>query len=206
MGGEHPLSAAATLLSAYTQVASLHPLSAHVLLLCTFLYADDIPEEMIKVALTSLDGGGPSADSSYVLDEVLFFLRRFSLIYQQSGTQSFHIHHLVQVVLRESLGQVEHQQWMERTVQVVNTTFPQDAVTDGLVYDRYIPHVQTCHRFTEQAIRPIPEAAHLFEKAGKYLLKLGRSDEAQQLLVHASTLQKALYEPGSSDSTDTCGS
>ncbi len=192
MGADHPLSAAATLLLAYQQVESLHPLASQVLLFCTFLYPDDIPEEIIKVALPYLDDSGPSADTSYTLDKVFLFLRSFSLIYRQVGTQSFRIHHVVQVVLRESIGQIAFQQWMERTIRVVNATFPEDAQTYGPIYDRYIPHVQTCHYLTEQAIRPIPEAARLFEKAGRYLLKRGRSIEAQQFLAHASTLQKIL--------------
>lgn len=195
MGGDHPLSAAATLLLAYKQVERLHPLSAQVLLLCTFLYADDIPGEIIKAALSYLDGGGPSAAASYQLDEVFLFLHSFSLIYRQVGTQAFRIHHLVQVVLRESIEQIALQQWMERTIQVVNTVFPEDAEVYGPIYDRYIPHVQACYLLTEQAIRPIPEAVHLFEKAGSYLLKRGRSVEAQHLLLHASTIQKVLYEP-----------
>jgi len=100
------------------------------------------------------------------------------------------------------MGQTAQRQWMERTIHVVNTAFPEEAEAQGPAYDRYIPHVQACHRLIEQAAILIPEAAHLLEKAGSYLLKRGRSIEAKQLLTHAFAIQQALSGPTSPESAN----
>lgn len=94
----------------------------------------------------------------------------------------------------------EVHQWLERAVQTLNAIFPEEVFTPWPLYERYIPHIQTCLMLGEQAGIVIPEMAQLLQKTGSYVLKRGRSAEAMQFLQRAFAIQEALSGPDSPES------
>lgn len=198
MGEDHPRSVVATLCLSYEQVAHLNPVAAEILRLCSFLHPDHIPEEIITAGISSLGTDRLSApDNSYHLDEAFMTLRSFSLVSRHTETHAFSLHHLVQVVIRDTLNSIEGHQWLVRAIQTVDAVFPKEGFAPWAMYERYIPHVQACILLGEQEGIVIPEMAQVLEKAGNYLLRRGRSLEAMQFLQHALAIQEALLGPDS---------
>lgn len=201
VGKDHPRSVAATLLLSYEQVARLNPVAMEVLRLCSFLHPDYIPEEIITAGISSLGVDMPSASTaSYQLDEVFVTLRSFSLVIRHAETHAFSLHHLVQVVIRDTMESTAVHQWLARAVQAINAVFPEEGFAPWTMYERYIPHVQTCILLGEQAGIVIPEMAQMLEKTGNYVLKRGRSLEAMQFLQRAFAIHEALSGPDSPES------
>ncbi len=172
MGENHPHSVVATLRLSYEQVAHLSPVAMEVLRLCAFLHPDHIPEEIIMAAIPSLGVDMQFALArSYQLDEIFVTLRSFSLVSRHTEKRSFSLHRLLQVVIRDTMESTVVHQWLERAIQAVNAVFLEEAFTPWSMYERYIPHVQTCLLLGEQAGIVIPEMAQLLQKTRSYVLK-----------------------------------
>ncbi len=198
VGEDHPRSVLATLRLSYEQVAHLNPVATEILRLCSFLHPDHIPEEIITAGISSLGIDTlTSPDNSYHLDEAFMTLRSFSLVSRHAETHAFSLHHLVQVVIRDILDSTEGHQWLVRAIQTVDAVFPEEGFAPWAMYERYIPHVQTCILLGEQEGIVIPEMAQVLEKTGNYLLRRGRSLESMQFLQHALAIQEALLGPDS---------
>lgn len=201
VGADHPRSVVATLRLSYEQVARLNPMAVEVLHLCAFLHSDHIPEEIITAGISSLGTDRQSAPAdAYQLNEVFVTLRSFSLVSRHAEAHAFSLHRLVQVVVRDTMEPTVVHQWLARAVQAVNAVFPEEGFAPWLIYERYIPHVQTCTLLGEQARMVIPEMAQVLQKTGSYVLKRGRSLEAIQFLQRAFVIQEALSGPDSPES------
>jgi len=202
LGGDHPNSMMETLKLSFEQLEHRSPAAAEVLRLCAFLHPDDIPEELIHAGLPYL--GKPLDDNGYQLDQAFIALRSLSLVARQPETHSLRIHSLVQAVLRESMEPSVTRLWMERAVRTVNAVFPDEENAHWPQYDRYIPHVRACQHLIEEAGLSFPEAVLLLQKAGSYMLKRGRAEEAKHFLSQALAIQQTLYGPDSPEYAKTC--
>lgn len=160
---DHPQSVMRTLSLAYEQVASADPVAAELLCLCAFLHPDAIPEELIEIAAPHLKPTLQPIDS-YQLNQAIATLRTYSLINRRTEAHTLSVHRLVQVVLRERMDSITCQQWIERTVHIVNKAFSLDS--EARACQLYLAHIEFCAHLIEQWNLVIPEAEQLLQRAG----------------------------------------
>ncbi len=121
VNANHPRSMNATLSLSFERIKQATPAAMDFLQLCTFLYPDVIPEEMITGGASHLPPllrDVVSDPPKY--DAMIAELRRYSLLYRNLDTKTFSIHRLVQAVLRDSMDEALQRQWAKRAVQIVS--------------------------------------------------------------------------------------
>jgi tetratricopeptide (TPR) repeat protein len=194
--GTHPASIAATLSLVYERVERAHPAAAELLCLCAFLYADEIPEELIVEGAAHLGPVlQPVAADPYQLDQAIAALRTFSLVQRQPETHMLSVHRLVQAVLKEQLEPASMRLWAERAVRAVHAAFPQVEFAAWPRCECYVPHAQVCRLLIDQVGIHTAEAAQVLQKAGAYLRDRGRYAEAKPFLEQALAIQEQQPEP-----------
>jgi len=100
----HPESVATTFSLSFQNVEQANPAAADLLRLFAFLSPDDIPEELIKEGSQGLNASLQRiATDPFELDEAVVLLRRYSLIHRNPDTQTFTIHRLVQIVIKDMM-------------------------------------------------------------------------------------------------------
>ena len=117
---DHPLPVATTWKLSFEQVEQANAAAADLLRVCAFLAPDAIPESIIIEGASHL---GPhlatvGADS-YLLNQAIGALRRYSLVRRNPATKTLTIHRLVQAVLKDQMEEASRRQWAERTVRAV---------------------------------------------------------------------------------------
>ncbi|HEU5377618.1 MAG TPA: helix-turn-helix transcriptional regulator [Ktedonobacteraceae bacterium] len=149
---DHPLSVSATFSLPYKKLEQSHPVAFELLSLCTFLYSDAIPEEIIFQALLEPDPTPQQKESkSLLFDETLSILRRLSLISRDPNTKMLSIHRLVQTVLKAGMGQQEQRKWAERVVHLLNRVLlTTDLSPVQRASQRYFLQIQTCMALISQ--------------------------------------------------------
>jgi len=195
---DHPESAYNTILLSFERVEEASPIAANLMKLCTFLYPDVIPGEVISEGFLDLDPNlNLIATDSLALDEAVGVLRRFSLIHRNVNSQVFSIHRLIQVILKDQLNGDEQRQWAVRAVKAINSVFPNVSFETLLRCETYIPQAQACATLIEQWSMTFVEAVHLLRRTGHYLLLRGQYSEAEPLFHQARIIleQTLDHEP-----------
>lgn len=180
----------------FQQVEQQSLAAADVLRLCAFLAPDAIPEELLTRGAAELGAvPGAGASDSFKLNEALGVLRRYSLVGRNNSTNMLSIHRLVQAVIKESMDEQTRSFWAERTVRVVNATFPDaDHGTDA-THQHYLPHVQECAMLIKQYHLHFPEAARLLYQAGAFLCFHGFHPQSQSLHQQALAIREQMFGP-----------
>jgi hypothetical protein len=117
----------ATVWAVSLEAAEESPISLFLLRLSAFLAPEHIPLDLLAAFLSqlkrertlSLPDGDPVA-----LDEVLEPLIRYSLARRHENDQTFSVHRLTQVVIRDSLGNEAERDWARIAVLVIDGLFP----------------------------------------------------------------------------------
>lgn len=186
---DYPLTVANTWALSFTQVEQANPAAAELLRLCSFLHPDAIPEAMLSEGARELGPVlQPVASDSFLLNEAIQVLRRYSLIKRDPEERVLNVHRLVQVVLKENLDQEAKQQWAVRTVRVVNAAFPKASFHAWMRCERYLPHVQACAELIEEHRLNFSEGARLLQQAGVYQRERGIYGQAEAFLRRALTI------------------
>lgn len=192
-GENHPASVTTTVQLAVDQIGREHPAAPDLLRLCTFLYPEAIPEELLVVGAPHLGAElAPIVADPYQFDLALAAIRSASLVTRHPETKTLSLHRLVQEVLRDQMEPAETHLWGERIVRMLNATFPNVTFEVWTQCERYITHVLACLPLLEQTGNAFPEASELLFKAGSYLLARGRLGEASPLLEQAVRLTQRL--------------
>ncbi len=190
MGGDHPQSVSITLSFCFEKVKSAHPAAGELLILCAFLAADIIPEEIFT------EGGSelgpilqPVTIDPLLLNDALAILRKYSLLSRNPETKTFTIHRLVQAVLKGRMNEEAQYQWAERTVRAVNKAFPDIGQASQWPRCQYfLSHAQICAMLIEQHQMLSLDAGQLLYKAGMYLRELGLYAQAEEQLSKSHVL------------------
>jgi len=186
---DYPESVATTWSLSFEKVAQANPAAAKLLHLCSCLYPDAIPEEIITAGSPDLGPVlQPVAADPLQLDNALKELRRFSLLYRQADDQTVTIHRLVQAVLQEGMDRDAQHLWAERAVRAVYEAFPAIEVATWSRCQRLISHAQVCAKLIDQWEMVFPEAAYLLNQAGYYLGERARYKEAEALHEQAQAI------------------
>ncbi|GHO45930.1 FxSxx-COOH system tetratricopeptide repeat protein [Ktedonospora formicarum] len=197
---DHPHSVSATFLLAHERLEQEQNRAAELLRVCSFLHAEDIPEELFEVGAHHL---GPNL-ASIVTDPVAFdltlaALRNLSLIQRHSQTQTLSLHRLVQVVLREQMDANEVRLWRKRVIYMVNAAFPKPNLPVWQQCERYLTQALACVSLIEGLEEDLLVSSELLHKIGAYLFQRGIFEEAEPLLAKAVVLEERRYgldQPG----------
>ncbi|MCG2727954.1 MAG: tetratricopeptide repeat protein [Candidatus Methanoperedenaceae archaeon] len=127
------------------------------------------------------------------LDELLLPLTRYSLITRDASAYS--IHRLVQVVIRNRIGEDAERVWAERTVKAINRAFPDVEFSNWHLCERLIPHAQAGAELIRKYGFEFEEAARLLNQAGSYQFERAFYSEAEPMYRRALEIrEKSLGE------------
>ncbi|HTK07065.1 MAG TPA: FxSxx-COOH system tetratricopeptide repeat protein [Ktedonobacteraceae bacterium] len=192
--GEHPASIAATLRLSVEYVAQHQPAAEDLLRVCAFLHAEAIPEELFREGASHLGPIlGAVATDAYQFDLVLAALRSASLVTRSPETQTLSVHRLVQAVLQDQMDPAKRRLWSERVVRIVNAIFPDGDFGTWEQCERYLLQAHSVASLSTWIDEALPEMGELLTKAGRYLMRRGRFEDAAPLLSRAVTLGEQHY-------------
>lgn len=200
---DSPASAVATWQPSFKSVVAIwqpsfqraeqkNPAAAEILRLCAWLSAESIPKKLLVEGATYLGPLlGPVASNLHSLNEAIKILKGYSLVNCDPEREALSLHHLVQTVLQDFMGNEMSKQWRERAVKAVSASFPnpEDASLWAMC-EEWMPHALLCAIWIEQDHMIFPEATHLLTLAGLYLRERARYEEARPLLEHVLTIDK----------------
>jgi tetratricopeptide (TPR) repeat protein len=191
---DHPEPVATTWSLSFEKVEQQSPAAADLLRLCAFLEPSAIPEEILTVG----DGGlGPALDQAVSdtvgLDEAYRELRKFSLLRRDQQAKLLTLHRLVQAVLLENMDDKAQRQWAERALRAVSRAFPDsEDVAQWPRAERCLPQAHACLTLLDEEGLVSLEAAHLFNKAGLFLLEHAQYSAAELFLQKAVGVRTVL--------------
>lgn len=191
---DHPEPVATTWSLSFEKVEQRSPLAADLLRMLALLHPDAIPAELLAQGTRYPDPASVTKDDM-VLEEALAILGTYSLVHRNRSEKTLSIHRLVQAVLRDTMDQPTRHMQAERTVQAVNSVFPDVEFTTWPLCERYLPHALMCRELAEQEQITTLEAARLFYHTGCYLLERARVSEAYPLLQQALVIREQQLGP-----------
>ena len=189
---DHP-SVHITFSLAFEKVLERNLAAADLIIVCAFLAADGIPEEIFTSCGKELgENLGELVDKPLDFVKVIGEAGRFSLIYRNATHKTFDIHRLVQSVLRADMGEDNCRIWAERTVGAVTEVFPNAEYGNWQFCDRILPHGIVGINWIGQYQLESETSALLLVRTANYLNERGRYSEAEPLYQQALELWKRL--------------
>jgi tetratricopeptide (TPR) repeat protein len=190
---DHPESVAVTFQMSFKKVSEENRAAADLLLLCAFLDADAIPEEIFRQGSEVLgEVLGNLSVSKRAFNEAVGAGNRFSLLHRDTVKKTNGINRLVQVVISHEMDADEKRLWAERAVRAVSNLFPIAEYNNWNTCDRFVQQAITLSKVVADHDFSFPEAALMLNRAGSYLSERARYDEAEKLFRHSL----AIYEKG----------
>lgn len=198
---DHPESVVATWLVSFAHIQEENPGAADLLRLLTFLYPEDIPDELITSSATEHgDALDAIARDRFLLNAAIELVLRYSLIRRNPKAMSLSIHRLVQAVLKDSMDNDTQRMWAERVIRAVDKAFPESMERKNWKKcQRYLPHIYVCAQHIDDYALALPEAARLLNDAAEYLVIHAQYQQAETLLQKALSLQRQLLEASHPD-------
>lgn len=185
---DHSEPVATTWSHAFEKVRQADPAAYELLIFCSFLYPDAIPEEIITTGTFEF---GPAfqqlANNPLKKDRAIAELRKYSLLDRDAVTRTLSMHPLVQAVLQDQMSTLAQRQWAERAVLAVYRTFLDSytPASDSHMWQhtqRYFPHVHTCAFLIEKWDMAFKEAAHLLYHMSDRLQTHVSTSQAESLI------------------------
>ncbi|KAK5260321.1 hypothetical protein LTR40_004369 [Exophiala xenobiotica] len=166
---------ATTWLISFNHILRDRPRAADILRMVCFMVDKDIPSSLFV-----------QGDDELEVDEAMGTLKAYAFITEREDQQSFDVHRLVQLAMRNWL-QTQGQQefWIEETMQRLADIFPFPEHENREVWRPYLPHALSAVHFQEHEVREEAGIRLLFNIAESYTL-LGRYGEAEEM--HRQTL------------------
>jgi tetratricopeptide (TPR) repeat protein/transcriptional regulator with XRE-family HTH domain len=192
----HPEPVATTWQLSFQEIEEKWPASAELLSLCAFLDADSIPEELLINGASKL---GPILSKvvgePLKLDSTLEPLYAYSLIRRSPETHSLTMHRLVQAVLRQDLPLPIQKRWAECVIYALNHVFPEVDITTWTQCQQLLPQVLVCVQLFDEYDLLLPEAGHLFMRAGDYAHNRAMYAQAEVFFQRALTVCERVFSP-----------
>jgi tetratricopeptide (TPR) repeat protein len=156
-----------------------------------FLAEKDIPESLL-----------PLADDELEADEATGTLKAYAFVTQREGSDSFDIHRLVRLAMRNWLDEGQRKECITSVIERLAEVFPFPEHENRDVWMEYLPHAQTALEFREDSTNEEAKRDLLSSVALSHAI-LGKYQTAQ--VMHRQTLElteKVLGE----EHPDTLGS
>jgi len=183
----YKLSVATTWSLNFEQVEQNNPAAAELLRLFAFLHPDAIPEVMVFRCVVTFD---PILKATITektqLDEALGELLKYSLIQRNRKTGTCSIHRLVQVILKDRMGQDAERLCAVRIIWVLMSFLPSPpgTVRESLweaLWHTYLPHALICARLIEQWEIEAEGVSDFLIQTGVYLFHHSQYEQAEPL-------------------------
>lgn len=141
--------------------------------LCCFLDPESIPLDLIK-QIASLEVQGDSTLQEVVsdelaLDDAIGALRRYSLV--QRADNRMTMHRLVQIVVRDQMGEEKRLMWLQIAVDLANILFPDNlhSLYSWAKGNILFPHILTIASLAHETQLGNASSSVLFNRTGFYL-------------------------------------
>jgi len=191
----HP-SVTITFSLAFARVADANPAAADLVRGCAFLAPDAIPEEIFTQG--GSEWGAPIAElvaKPLAWVEAIEEAGRFALIHRDAQDKSFHIHRLVQEVVKDEMNVETRRRWAERIVQSLSEVFPKPEFQNWPQCQRLLPHARMAARLVADFGLGSPVAARLLNQSGYYLNGRAQYVEAEPLYRRALAIRETALGP-----------
>lgn len=192
----YPESVATTWSLSFERVKDANPAAAQFLSLCAFLAPDSIPEELLMEGVACWpDQLQQAVADPFTFNRLLETLLAFSLVKRWPEKHVLSIHHLVQVVQKESMPPEVQRQWAERLVRAVSRVFPHNPESDVATWSqcqRYLEQAQACDTLIQEHQLLLPEAAEVLDRTGSYLRERVLYSLAEPLLRRGLGIREQL--------------
>ncbi|KAK5203069.1 hypothetical protein LTR41_011191 [Exophiala xenobiotica] len=166
---------ATTWLVSFNHILRDKPLAAEILQMISFLVEKDIPLSLFR-----------RREDELAVDEAIGTLKAYAFITEREDQQSFDVHRLVQVAMRNWLRtEGQQQRWIEETIQRLADVYPFPEHENKEVCRPYLPHALSVVSFHEYDFREQAGIDLLFNIAATHAL-LGKYREAE--LTYRQTL------------------
>ncbi|KAH8683637.1 P-loop containing nucleoside triphosphate hydrolase protein, partial [Ilyonectria robusta] len=173
---------ATTWLVSFHLISRDNPLSIQYLKYLSFLAEKDIPRNLL-----------PTWDNILKMDEALGLLKTYAFISEREGQESYDMHRLVRLAMRNWLTEKPELQWFAtELIRKLNTEFPFAVYENRTVWIRYMPHALIALESRQYAADDHAKACLLHNVATAFL-EQARYREAEtlyreSLVLYAQTL------------------
>ncbi|GAB1314018.1 Tetratricopeptide-like helical (Fragment) [Madurella fahalii] len=171
---------ATTWLISFDQISRNNRLAADYLRFACFLAEKNIPVSLL-----------PGTDDELETAEAIGTLKAYAFIAQRDGEDSFDMHRLVRLAMRNWLASQE-EQCMTRVIHRLNELFPFPEHENRDVWMKYLPHMQAALDFQEDADDDMAKGYLLYNTAVA-MHRLGKYREAEQIHQQALRLGKKVF-------------
>ena len=194
--GGHPQSVATTFSLTFEQLRQKNEAVIELLTLWAFLAPEAIPLELITKGAVHIGGVLESvAAHASQLDQALEMLQAYSLVRRDGESRTLSIHRLVQVVLRNTLEEMEKHTWVVRDMLAINAAFPHVELNTWPQCERLLPHALLVAQYIETYQIIGEEAGRLLYETASYLQARGRYPEAEPLYLRALHIREQQLGP-----------
>ena len=192
---DHPESVTTTFSLAFERLVLKNAAASELLRFFAFLAPDSIPEEIVRQGASFGTSLLQSLRDELAFNEAIKALLGLSLVYRNRVRETFSVHRLVQVVLKETMDEVEQRWWAERAIRAINRVFPDVQETEEWPEcQQYLPHAQSSRKLIHEWSFEFEEAAQLLHRVGNYLRERSRDPHAEELYTRAEVIYEELSE------------
>lgn len=196
---EHPASVTKTFALAFANVQQKNRVAADLLLLCTFLAPDAIPEEILTASIA--DSVQSMAAAVLQFNAAMRDLLTYALIQRNADMRTVTIHRLVQAVLKQLMDEETRHIWAEQAIRAVYQTFSSIDFSAWSQCERLLPHVLVCAINAEEKVANL-QLADLLRKAADYLFERAQYRQAEVLYQRALAIRERVLGPEHSQVAD----
>lgn len=191
---EYPETVAMAWELSFRQVDETNPSAAAMLNLCSFLAPHPIDRELLHGGADSLpEPLNVLVRDPVALDDAIESLLTYSLV--EPADQSISIHRLVGAMVRDRLSDEDRLDWSSAAVRLVHDGFKFDSadVNTWTACGNLLPHALAATEHAEALEVAWVVVAELLDKAGRYLNRQGRFEEARGVLQRALNINRRVY-------------
>ena len=161
---------ATTWLISFEHISRYNPRAVQYLGFMCFLAEKDIPASLL-----------PPADDELEADEAIGTLKAYAFITQREEQDSFDIHRLVRLAMRNWVDEKgEKGVQVTKVIQQVAKMFPFPKHENRNVWIKYLPHAQAALKFLGDCTEKVAKSRLLFNVANSFA-NLGKYEEAEQM-------------------------
>lgn len=196
---DYPSAVATTWQMAFQELETTAPASAELLNLCAFLAPDSIPVGVVRQGAAHLASRSElalAAGDDWQWNGAIGRLRQYSLISMGDGDVAFSVHRLVQMVLRDRLGDKALAAWAKTAVDVMVDGFPSDPTPLSLQQDQLLSHALAALDHADGVEGSEESSGSLLNQVGAYLHRRGELQQARVLLERACAIREHADGPG----------
>lgn len=196
---DHPLSVMRTFSLAFEQLGQSNQEAADLLIVCSFLSSEAIPESFFLEGAAFLgDTFERLVADPFGFQEACKALLKYALIQRDAAAHTLTVHRLVQIVLQGQLAHSAWQIWMRRVITAMIELFPSDEEMQADYWQTcecLLPHALVCVTLSERLEQGRVAQITLTNHIATYLSKRARYGEATALFERAWHLGERALGP-----------